>query len=767
MSSGVLGVGVSGLTAAQRSLSTASHNIANVNTDGYSRQRVDQVARDPLFMGSNYLGTGVQVDSVKRIVSDFQDLQIRNSSAGLSQAQTYQSMAARVDNLFTDPTTGLSSSLQAFYDAVQGVANSPSTLPERQVMLSSGDTLAGRFHDIIGQLNNLRDEFDSQLRSNVTEVNTMSQSIADINRQIVLASSVGNGQPNDLLDRRDQLIRQLSEKVATTTVVQDDGSINVSIGNGQALVTGSEARKLTVSESTFDSSRLEISYETPSGPMEITRQIRGGVLGGLVGFRTQVLDPATNTLGKIAVGVSSAVNAQHQLGIDLKGNAGGDFFYALDSGTTPAAVQVLGAQSNSTVVPAAISAAITDIASLTSSDYRLDRKGNEYSVTRISDGQVTRLTGFPASPATVDGVTIQLTSGAMADGDAFLIQPTSKAAAGFTLAISDPSQIAAASPQRSAADASNAGTATISAATVADSSTYVAGNYQIQLGATTAAVANGTSGTISDTGAANNLQYQLAINGVTVYTQDEGTAPLADLNAVAANINDDVATTGVRAYVDASANRLYLANDPARAGTITVNETLVDSGGAPLDSGDSVTGYFGGALTGASTSASVTYSSADGYLVQNSSGTVIADGAYTSPTTLNFNGISVDISGNAAIGDRFSVNTNNNGVGDNRNALALAGLQNALIMDGGTATVGDIYSGMVVDVGNRTSQAEITMSAQESLLTAAEADRAATSGVNLDEEAAAVMKFQQAYQASAQVISTANSLFATLLAAFR
>jgi len=428
---------------------------------------------------------------------------------------------------------------------------------------------------------------------------------------------------------------------------------------------------------------------------------------------------------------------------------------------------VLPAQSNSAVAPAAVSASITDISGLTSSDYRLDRKGSEYSVTRLSDGRVTRLTGFPAGPVTVDGIKIQLNSGVMADGDAFLIQPTAKAAAGFIMAISDPSQIAAASPQRSAADANNAGTATISPAQVVDTATYVSGNYSIQLGAATAAVADGTRGTISDTGTANSLQYNLVINGVTVYAQNESATPLADLNALATNINDDVATTGVRAYVNAAGDRLYLANDPARAGTITVNETLSDTGGAPLDAGDSVTGYFGGALTGASTSASVTYSSADGYLVQNASSTVIADGAYSSPTTLSFNGISVDLAGNAAIGDRFSVNTNNNGVGDNRNALALSGLQNALNMDGGAATIGDVYSGIVVDVGNKTSQAEITMAAQDSLLTAAQAERAATSGVNLDEEAAAVMKFQQAYQASAKVISTANTLFDTLLAAFR
>jgi len=311
MSSGLMGAGVSGLMVAQRSLSTASHNIANVNTDGYSRQRVDQVARDPLFMGSNYLGMGVQVDSIKRIVNDFQGLQIRNSSASLNQAETYHSLAARVDGLFTDTTTGLLSSLQAFFDSVQGVANSPASLPERQVMLSRGDALAGRFHDLNGQLQTMRDEFNSQLTSTVSEVNALSQSVADINHDILLASSVGNGQPNDLLDRRDELIRQLSEKVSTTTVLQDDGQINVSIGNGQALVTGGEARKLIASTSTFDSSRLEVSYDTPNGATEITGQIQGGVLGGLVGFRTQVLDPATNTLGKIAIGIASAFNAQH------------------------------------------------------------------------------------------------------------------------------------------------------------------------------------------------------------------------------------------------------------------------------------------------------------------------------------------------------------------------------------------------------------------------------------------------------------------------
>ncbi len=769
MAGGIYGTGVSGLLSAKRSLAVASHNISNVNTEGYSRQRAELVAREPQRLGNSYVGTGVRVDEIKRLYDDFSALQIRNGEAGLKQAEIYHTLSSQVDNLIADPSAGLLPSMQEFFAAVQGVADAPASIPERQVLLSKAKGLESRFDALDQQFRFIGEDVNARIRSTVDEINAISASIASLNTQIVEATNSANAKPNDLLDKRETLINQLSEKTATRVVMQDDGQVNVSIGNGQPLVTAGESRKLVAARNLYDGSRLEVAYETPQGPMIVSSQMQGGILGGLIGFRQQVLDPSQNVLGKIAVGLAAEFNAQHRQGLDLNGRAGGDFFYALDNGTLPPTAEALPASTNQGVPPAVLTVAITDVGQLADSDYRFERKGGEYSLTRLSDGQVTRISGFPASPLSVAGIQVDLASGAVAEGDSFLLRPVKQGAANFQVLLNDSRKIAAAAPMRSEADIGNAGSGTIDAVTVTDPATFVAGSYTVVTAAATTAVADGVRATISDAGPVNNaLNYRLQINGATIIDQNEVTAPLSSLTDLATAINAQQGTTGVRAYVDTAGGNLYLANDPANGQPIQIDESLTDLGGTPLDAADAVQGYFGGNLTGAAPTAQlIVPASPDAYVAVDGAGGVVGSGSFSPGSSLTVQGMSFNISGSPLVGDRFSLASNTGGVSDNRNALQLAAIEINRIFDAGSSGLRDVYSKIVADVGNRTAQASISWDAQESLLEGALSRREEVSGVNLDEEAADIIRFQQAYQASARVINSANTLFDTLMGIFR
>lgn len=769
MASGVLGTGLSGLLAAQRALAVASNNISNVNTDGYSRQRVNLTTQTPDKLGDFFIGTGVTIGNVQRIYSEFNTLQIRTATSGSSQADRFYSLASQIDQMLSDADSGVMSALQGFFDAIQTVANDPSSLESRQVMLSEAESLASRFQNYYLQISSLGDNVNEALSASVDEINSLATSVANINQQIVNLGVAGSGGANDLLDRRDELIRQLSEQVSVNAVAQDDGTVNVYIGSGQALVTGAKASQLAVTENAYDPERKEVAFVSTSGSVVVSSQLSGGEIGGIIQFRSQVLDPTLNGLGQLAISVAATFNAQHAMGIDLNGNLGGDFFTPIDTNTAISTAKVLPNANNTGQPGADISVVISDAGALTTSDYKLERVGSSYSLIRLSDNKATVLSGFPAAPVTVDGLTLSLDSGTIASGDSFLIRPTVNGARYFDVAISSANEIATASPIRTTASLANTGNGSIDAGAMVDLASFVSGTYSIVAADATAAVADGgaTRGTVAESGGNNTVQYELSVNGVTVYSQGTADPALSDLSALAAVINDDASATGVMAYVDAAGTGLYFANVPPSAVPITVTESINTLSGVAEDA-DTAVGYFGSAVLQGASSPSATYTfggTADSYLVRNGSGTTVASGAYTAGAAIAFNGIETTVSGSLNVGDSFTISPNANGVSDNRNALALAALQDNRLLNGGTATYQDLYSGLLADVGIKTHQSEISGQAQASMLTQAVAARESLSGVNLDEEAANVLRFQQAYSAAAQVIATANSMFQTLIAA--
>ncbi|RRQ20936.1 flagellar hook-associated protein FlgK [Thiohalobacter thiocyanaticus] len=291
MASGILGTASSALLSFQRALATTGHNIANVNTDGFSRQRVDLSTQTPNNSGAGFIGNGVQVDGVQRSYDDFLERELRSSIGARDSSRTYAEFASVVDNLLADPNSGLSPALQNFFDSIQQVADDPTAVPARELMLSEAQSLASSFHHIDGELDGLRDRIGIEFRNQVDEINDLAGSIASLNEDIALAFGSGTGQPpNDLLDQRDQLVLTLSEKVGVTTLEQSDHTLNVYIGNGQPLVVGQKAGSLSVERNSLDSQQLDIGFSfggSGSGSSLITDKISGGSGAGSSGFATR------------------------------------------------------------------------------------------------------------------------------------------------------------------------------------------------------------------------------------------------------------------------------------------------------------------------------------------------------------------------------------------------------------------------------------------------------------------------------------------------
>lgn len=428
----ILRTGLSGLIASQRALATTSHNIANANTPGYTRQRTEITSNLPFFAGgpgrSMYVGTGVHVQSITRVYDDFLTQQIRSHGSNVGQSETMSAWIDQLDGILGDSDTGLAPALKQFFASAQDVANSPASLPARQALLGRAGTLAARFQELDGQMDALREGVNQSLSNTVGEINKLAESIAKVNGAIALSRGNGGASP-DLLDQRDQLVADLARRVPVSTVAQDDGALSVFVGKGQTLVLGGNANVLETVRSAGDPRTLDIRFEGTSA--SINGFLNGGEVGGLLAFQNQVLDPAQQKLGLMAVGLAEAFNAQHALGLDLDGDPGGDFF-------APIAPKVAANAANTG--SGTLTATIANVGDLQPSDYELSYDGANYSLRRLADDKVVA-TG--AGPFAADGMNVAI-GGAPAAGDRFVIKPTRNGAGDLKVLVTDPREFAAA-----------------------------------------------------------------------------------------------------------------------------------------------------------------------------------------------------------------------------------------------------------------------------------------------------------------------------------
>jgi len=633
--SDLLSTSVSGLLAFQRALDVTSNNVANAATPGYSRETVNFAERAAQATPSGYIGSGVAIQSVTRSYDELLAGQVRSSQSGYSSWNTFATQAAQIDNMLSDSSTGITASLQSFVNSLQTMAGSPASTAQRQVVLSQAQALAQQMQNYNSQLSAYSSSIDQTLTSNVGQINSLSSSIANLNVQIS-ADAASTGQtPNDLMDQRDSLIDQLSQLVTVNTATQSDGSINVSVGTGQALVTGGQAQALTTIANPYNATEHDIGIVSGGGnTTDITQAISGGSLGGLLAVRSQVLDPTINQLGQFSVGLATIVNQAQASGMDLTGAAGQPMF---------AVGGVLSSAATTNTGSATIAVTRGSLSALTPDNYRLTKSGGTWQLTDTTTGQNVPMSGAgtSASPFVAAGISI-VVSGSANNGDSFAIQPTAGATAGLSVVLTSPTQIAAASAIQTVAGGGNTGSGAVSGSVITNPAQWPGGNYTI------------------------------------------------------------------------------------------------------------------------------TFTASNAYKVTDGLGNTVTTGAYTAGTPISFLGANVTLTGAPATSDTFTVGPNNpSNTGDNSNAFSMIDALSAATLNGGTTSLTGVANNLVSQIGVITQQAQANASAQQAVNQSANDTRNNLSGVNLDEEAARMVQYQQAYQACAQMIQVSTTMFNTLITAIQ
>lgn len=665
---GLLDSAISGLRVSQNALKTTGHNIANANTPGYSRQSIQTATNVGQFTGAGFVGSGARAVTVERAVDQFLISQLRGETSLSAGLKAFTEQVNQLDNLLSASSTGLSASLNRFYSSMETAADDPSAIAARQQLISQGQNLSDRFNSLYDNLETLRNGIDQRMTTGVKQINALSKSVAELNLSISKAWGETKHSPNDLLDQRDELLRQLSALVNIDVVDQGDGMLNVHVGSGQALVVGNTARELTVVSGNPNPQQKEIAYIGTAGVQVISRHINGGELGGVLDFSREGLANAYNELGRLALVMSESMNEAHRQGIDLNNQFGGNFFRDINE---PALMRsrVFSDSNNALPHDRLMTVAITDVTQLTTSDYVMEMSSvdTSYRIIRQSDGAAVYSGSVSATlPDSIefDGITLTLEAGTFQAGDRFLIQPTKTGARDMATAITDPLQVALASPLETATHSGNVGNAAISA------------------------------GAVERLTAADGTRLLFTTEGAMV-------PPL------------------LVQFTSATTYDILDNSNP----------------GSPQPLTPPITGQ------------------------------VFVPGQ-TNELPLDSLGISVSISGVPAAGDRFTLGFNSDASTDNRNALNLIGVGHASILNGGTTTMSGAYSHLVEVVGIQAHAANLNMEASKHILTQTQGLRDSMSGVNLDEEAADLIRFEQMYNANAQVISIARDLFERLTSMF-
>jgi flagellar hook-associated protein 1 len=645
-------IGGSGIEAATTAMQTVSENTTNANTPGYDVENVQQVELPGYGISP---GGGAEVTSVQRAFDQFVYQAVVQASSVNQAAQVVQTNSQNLAAAFpvsSGGAGGLGASISSFFAAASTLSQDPSSVPDREALLSQAQALAGAFHSTAGQVASGLSSIEGQLAAGVQQVNSLTGQIAALNQQIA-AQSQGNP-PNALLDQRDQLVQQLAQQLGVTVLQGPNGTLDIDTTSGAALVVGGNSYQLAATSGSYGDGSVDVTY-VPSG-QDLTNSLSGGTLGGLLVSRSQLIS-ARDGLGALAAGLASAVNTQQGLGLNLAGQLGQSLF-------SVAGPAVYAADTNRGT--GTLTAAITNPNGFSPADYIITNTASGFEATDTATGQTTALGGGPT--LSLDGMTITV-SGAIATGDSFELEPTASAAQTLSVTTSDPSAIAAAAA-------------------------YVA---------TPGAI--GANGAITDT--------------------NEG------------NITATVA-------------------GPAAATALPAGAVVVPAGS------------FGQTLA-------VVFTSASNFNVETSGGAVLGSGSlgasgaelaisYPSPPAPAGEAETVTLSaGTAAVGDTFTLTPG--GTGSNGNIAALAGLANQSVVNG--QSVGDGYASLVTTIGNYGQDAQAAATSAQGVLTLAQQNQQSISGVNLDQQATDLVAYQQAYQAAAQVIATAQTVFQSLITALQ
>ncbi|RUP25225.1 MAG: flagellar hook-associated protein FlgK [Curvibacter sp.] len=671
MSGGLLNLGARALMSNQVALQVTGNNISNVNTAGYSRQTAVMSAVQGDFTGSGYIGKGVEVSTVQRVYDEFLTKQATATASIKSLDAARADKVAQMENIFLGGTNGLGQAINNTINAFSDVANAPTDLTARTVAITQAQEMASRFQSASTQLSDLQQNAQLQLKDDQTVINSLAQQLASLNTQISFAQSSGQP-PNDLLDKRDNLLSQLNQKVQTTTVKVNDGTISVFLAN-QPLVLGGQAASVSFSQPTEypgDGNTLKLKITQAGGQTtEIDENtLGGGEAVGLLRFHNTDLAEARNLLGRMAVAVTTDMNEQHFAGVDLNGNTGKALFAPITMTAIPGA-------SNS--APAALLGAyVANDQALDVATYSITLgapSGGSPTIAKViantangpidvTSSMVT--TAGPPPSYTVGGLSINAlpSSAGGAAGDTFLLRPYDTAASTMSVALSSPASLAVSNPVVATPAAANQGTLSVKTIAAAPASPA---SWALQTG-------------VPPTYYANN-----------------------------ANLNDTV---------------------------------------------------------------QITFTGPNQYnVVDTTTSTTLATGAtYTPGQAISWNGWNLTLTGTPQTGDSVTVKQPTSGIqkNDGGNAKSMLALASRSVTADKTP-MSDLYAGLMAQIGVRAQSAQYAADVSGSIAANAEAARTSVSGVNLDEEAAHLLQYQQAYQASAKIVSTAQSIFDTLLQVMR
>ena len=527
MPSGILGIGALGLNAAQLGIRTTQNNISNVNTLGYHRQSTNFANTLPNLTGSGFVGSGVSVTGLGRAYDRFLENEVTLNQGQLSRYESYARYATQMDGVLGNEASGLNASLNSFFSAVHEVANAPTSMAARQAMLSAGSNLTGRIGALDSVMRSMATSVDQQIQDIAGQVTNYAQQIAVINTRISSSPATGTDfSVNALIDQRDVLAAEINKLVGATAITQGDGSYNLFIGSGQALVAGGQANGLVAMADPTDPLQKTPGLRVGSEQIALSSaQITSGQMGGLLAFRDEMLIPTQRELGMVAFAMVDAFNAQHTAGFDLNGTAGLDFFLAPEVRNPVANLNNAG--------NASFTLGINNINLLANSDYQLNYDGTNYILTRLSDGTSysdPSIVDLSTTVAAAEGFSLTMNN-AMVAGDAFLIRPTQTSGFGLKVAIKDPALVAAAA-SATPGDNGNAGLlAVLTRGNLLVNSTLTLQSFYNQTVSRNASLANGAdinvtaydtltqqataaqqsfSGVNLDEEAANLIQYQQA-----------------------------------------------------------------------------------------------------------------------------------------------------------------------------------------------------------------------------------------------------------------
>jgi flagellar hook-associated protein 1 FlgK len=664
MSVGLYQVGTSGLLAAQQQLATTGHNISNVNTEGYTRQRAEQNASLGFSDGANYVGTGTYIQDITRIYDQFSYKEQLINQSNLGNSDFLESRLTQLDQVMSTSGGALVTSIDELYKTFNSVADNPNDSGLRNIALTQAETLSSGFNELSDNFDKMKVSVNGEIEQVVNKISEISVELAKINETILHSQGINQGgQPNDLLDKRDQLVNELSKYTSVNTITDQNGVMSVMVGQGTTLVAGITPLTIQVKAGDPDPLKTQLSLVGPNSSVAIDSSTLAGALGASFEFRDEHLLETGNEIDRLAMAISFTLNDSQASGLDLNAKQGANIFTNINT-TALQQGRVSAPSSNGGDLQAKVN--ITDVSILPADEFEVRYNGAIYTITNMNTGQSEDLGAVgTGTHATSFGFEFIETSGTPANDDSYIIKPSHNSSALMNVTLTDANAIAA------------------STAVEVTASTHNVSDGQVKI----------------------------------------------------SNVSDPEAA---RAYINNPNSGLTVDVYESAAGTFTYR--VFDSANPPP----------------AATIATGSYLAGESALVDLPPGIA----AFQIEIKGNLVGSGINAREEFTISDAF-------GVGNGNNAVAMAKTQEQGITNGNKETFNQSLAISTSKVGAKASNATLVADTAQALFTQAFNRNQSTSGVNLDEEAANLLKFQQAYQAASQIISTANTIFDTILSAVR